>query len=231
MGQKVNPIGVRLKHNRIWESNWYGEKNYGTYLIEDLRIRKFIENKILHSRRYARLELSVIKIRRIGKLINIYIYASRPGLLIGKKGQDIEDLRNSVQKIVDIDLKVNININEIKKLDLDANVVAQNIGKAIEGRVAYKRAMKQAIARSMKSGAKGVKIQVAGRLNGSDMARREYFKEGSIPLHTFDAEISYGQYKAITTYGIIGITVWIHKGYTSKAKFDSSSNVGKIIKN
>ena len=227
MGQKCNPVGVRLKINRSWDSNWYADGEYGNYLIEDLKIRSYIRDKVLKNRSYNRVELSDMKIRRIGKAINIYIYTSRPGLLIGKKGHDIEKLRAELAKIVKT--KINLNINEVKKIDLDAKIIAQSVGKAIQGRVAYKRAMKQAITRAMKSGAKGVKIQVAGRLGGADMARREYFKEGSIPLHTFEAQVDFGKYNALTTYGIIGISVWVHHGLKSKRKFDSIDRTAHLV--
>lgn len=231
MGQKTNPIGLRLKINRGWDSNWFSEKDYGDLLIEDLKIRSYITNKVLKSKDFRRVELSDIKIRKIGKIINIHIYTSRPGLLIGKKGQDIERLKDELVKLLNIKNKININISEVKKIDLDAKIVSQSVGKAIVDRVAYKRAMKQAIARSIKSGAKGIKIQVAGRLNGSDIARREYFKEGSIPLHTFDAIIDYGKHDALTTYGIIGVSVWIYKDDVSKKKFDTvDKGVGLIAK-
>ena len=232
MGQKTNPIGLRLKINRNWDSNWFSEREYGNLLIEDLKIRKHITDKVLKNKDFNRVELSDIKIRKVGKAINIHIYTSRPGLLIGKKGQDIEKLKDELTKLLAIKNsknKININISEVKKVDLDAKIVAQSIGKAIIGRVAYKRAMKQAITRSIKSGAKGIKIQVAGRLNGSDMARREYFKEGSIPLHTFDAIVDHGKYDALTTYGIIGVSVWIYKGDMSKKKFDTVDKTANLM--
>ena len=220
---------MRLKVNRTWESNWFASRDYSDLLIEDLRIRKYIQDKIRRNRAFNRVEISEIKIRRmVGKAIHIYIYTSRPGLLIGKKGKDIEDLKVEISKLVaerDKRDKVHININEVKRINLDARIVAQNLGKAIESRALYKRAMKQAVSRCLKSGAKGVKVQIAGRLNGSDMARREYFKEGSIPLHTFDAVVDYGHYDALTTYGIIGVSVWIHKGMSSKQKSSSEANL------
>ena len=229
MGQKTNPIGLRLKINRSWDSNWFSEREYGNLLIEDLKMRQHIEQRVLRNKAFNRVELSDIKIRRIGKSINIHIYTSRPGLLIGKKGQDIERLKDELVKLINTRNRINININEVKKIDLDAKIVAQSVGKAIVGRVAYKRAMKQAITRSIKSGAKGIKIQVAGRLNGSDMARREYFKEGSIPLHTFDAVVDHGKFDALTTYGIIGVSVWIYKGNISKKRFDAADKTANLV--
>lgn len=229
MGQKANPIGLRLKINKTWDSNWYEEKEYGNQLIEDIKIRNYIYKRITRGKAYSRVELSDIKITRFTGTINVYIYTSRPGLLIGKKGQDIENLKNDIKKEIKTEAKININIAEVKKLDLDARVIAQSVGKAIEGRVAYKRAMKQAITRAMKAGAKGVKIQCAGRLNGSDMARREYFKEGSIPLHTFSADVDFGKYDCLTTYGITGISVWINKGNTEVKGSAVASNLGALV--
>ncbi len=212
MGQKVNPVGMRLKINRTWESNWFAEKDYGRLLVEDIKIRRFIQKKIFWNKAFSKVEISDIKIKRFPGQVNVYIYTSRPGLLIGKKGADIETLKKQLAPLVSEKTNINININEVKKVDLDAKVVSQIVGRSIEGRIAYKRAMKQCISRTMKSGAKGVKIQVSGRLGGADIARTEYFKEGSIPLHTFSADIDFGKYDALTTYGIIGIQVWIFKG-------------------
>lgn len=231
MGQKANPVGLRLKINRTWESNWYAEKDYGTFLVEDIKIRKFIQKKIFWKKNFSKVELSDIKIKRFPGQVNIYIYTSRPGLLIGKKGQDIEDLKKQLAEIIGEKQSINININEVKKVDMDARVVSQMVGRAIEGRMAYKRAMKQSIARTMKSGAKGIKIQVSGRLGGSDMSRREYFKEGSIPLHTFGASIDFGKYDALTTYGIIGVQVWIHKGMGDSADGSTLENAAALVTN
>ena len=218
MGQKTNPIGFRLKINRSWYSNWYSSNQYGDQLIEDIKIRELIKKRIFHKKSYLRLEISDIYIKRFPNSVDIYVYASRPGLLIGKKGVDIENLKKDIRKniIKNSTTNINVNINEIKKLDLDANVLAQVVGKMIEGRRAYKKAMKQAITRAITAGAKGVKVVVAGRLGGSDMARRECFKQGSIPLHTLDAIVSYSKYDAITTYGIMGVSVWVFSEKKSK---------------
>ena len=221
MGQKVNPIGIRLKINRSWLSSWYDEQKYRDFIIEDLKIQAHVEKKFLRNKNFRKLEISDVKVSRIGKNVNLKIYTSRPGLVIGKKGQDIEKLRKEVLTIVGDTKKINIDIVEIKKVDLDAKIVAQSIGKAIENRAHYKKAIKQAIFRSIKTGAKGVKVQIAGRLNGADMARRESFREGSIPLHTFDSLIEYGRYDALTTYGILGVTVWINTGKKSKEQVSS----------
>lgn len=229
MGQKANPIGLRLKINRTWESNWYAERDYGSLLIEDLKLRRFIQKKIWRNKNYNKVEISDIRIKRFPGQVNVYIFTSRPGLLIGKKGQDIEDLRKQLAGMVREKTAINININEVKKVDLDSKIVAQNVGRAIEGRMAYKRAMKQAIARTMKSGAKGIKIQVSGRLGGSDIARREFFREGSIPLHTFKASIDHGKFDAITTYGVVGIQVWIFKGEGDRAEGSTLENPGALV--
>lgn len=219
MGQKTNPVGLRLKINRTWDSNWYADKkDFGRQVVEDIRLRNFINKRITSDKSYSRVELSDIRFKRFPGMLNVTIHTSRPGMLIGKKGQDIENLKKELEKQIGGKIRVNINIAEIKKLDLDAKVIAQSISKAIIARVPYKRAMKQAISRSMKSGAKGIKIQLSGRLGGSDMARREYFKEGSIPLHTFDADVDYGKFDAKTTYGIIGVSVWVYRGIVKQDK-------------
>ncbi|HMB01926.1 MAG TPA: 30S ribosomal protein S3 [Spirochaetota bacterium] len=222
MGQKANPKGLRLKINQEWESNWYAEKErYSDYLIEDIKLRKFIYKYIIRNKKYRRVEISDILIKRFPDSININIYTSRPGSLIGKKGQDIELLRKQLTRLVGEGKNINLNINEVKKVDLDARVVSQSVGKMIEGRMNYKKAMKQSISRAVRSGAKGIKIQVTGRLGGADMARCESFKEGSIPLHTFNALVDYAKYDALTTYGIIGVTTWIHKGSSTNEAVDA----------
>lgn len=229
MGQKTNPVGIRLGINRSWESSWFAEKaDYGKHAVDDLRIRKFIQDRIWRTkakggrneaerekfkeleRNYAKLELSDIRIKRFPNRVSILVNASKPGLLIGKQGKDIEELRQALTALLGAGTQLTLNVNEIKKTDLDARAVAQVIGRAIEARMPYKRAMKQAIQRSMRSGALGIKVQVSGRLGGNDIARREYFKEGSIPLHTFGARIDHGKFDAITTFGVIGVQVWVH---------------------
>ncbi len=216
MGQKSHPISVRLKINRNWDSAWYSDKKYGENLVEDIKIRNHIKKKIYKTSNYNKLEISNITIHRFPNSISIYIYTSRPGLLIGKKGADIENLKREVHKLIGYKSNINLNISEIKKIDLDAKVLSQVIGKMIVGRKPYKKAVKHAFSRAMAAGAKGIKVVVAGRLAGSDMARREVFREGSIPLHTFDAMVDFGQYDALTTYGIIGVSVWLYIGDKSK---------------
>lgn len=229
MGQKTNPIGMRLKINRSWDSIWYAEKDYADNLIEDIQIRRFIEKKIFKGKTYSRVEISDIKIKRFPNTIEIFINSSRPGHLIGKRGADIDELKKELKKITKKkDISININVNEIKKVDLDARVLSQMVGRMIEGRKPYKRSIKHAIARSINAGSLGVKIMVSGRLGGSDMSRTETFKEGSIPLQTFDSIISYGHFDALTTYGIIGVTVWVYVGRKNKKNF-KLEEVGNLV--
>ena len=223
MGQKSNPIGLRLGINRSWDSNWFRQKDYADVLIEDLRIRQLIKGRIFYNKMYSRVEISDIIIKRFPGLVNIYISASRPGLLIGKRGGDIEELKKFIKDKLKLESEIKININEVRKIDLDANILAQMVGKMVEGRRSYKKAMKQAISRAINAGAKGVKVRVAGRLGGSEMARREQFREGSIPLHTFDAMVAYGHYDAKTLYGIIGVSVWVYTENKSKTVFKNET--------
>ena len=205
MGQKVNPIGIRLKINRTWDSVWFAKKqSYGTYLIEDFKIRKFINNTIKNS------GVSKILIERPSKKCVVTIYTSRPGFVIGKKGSDIEKIKKNISKITSDE--VNVNIKEIRKPELDAFLVAENISQQLEKRVAYRKAMKRAMSSALRLGAKGIKVTVSGRLGGNEIARTEWLREGSIPLHTLRADVDYAEAEASTTYGIIGVKVWIYKG-------------------
>lgn len=202
MGQKINPISNRLGIIRGWDSSWYGQ--YSDRLVEDTKIRKYLEERL------AKASVSKIVIERTLKLVTITVCTARPGLVIGKGGQDVEKLKEELKKITDKDIQ--INIFEIKKPELDANIVANNIARQLEGKIAYRRAVKMAIANTMRMGAEGIKIQVAGRLNGAEMARSEMFKEGRTPLHTFRADIDYCQATAVTKVGAIGVKVWICRG-------------------
>ena len=202
MGQKINPISNRLGIVRGWDSSWYVQ--YSDRLVEDTKIREYLNERL------AKASLSKIVIERTLKLVTITICTARPGLVIGKGGQDIDKLKEELKKITDKD--VQINIFEVKKPELDANIVANNIARQLEGKIAYRRAVKMAIANTMRMGAEGIKIQVAGRLNGAEMARSEMYKEGRTPLHTLRADIDYCQATAITTVGTIGIKVWICRG-------------------
>ena len=204
MGQKVNPISNRLGIIRGWDSNWFGSKNYGDKLVEDYKIRKYLNARL------AKAGIAKIVIERTLKLITITINTARPGIIIGKGGQEVDKLKEELKKITD--KEVQINIFEIKRPELDAVIVGNNIARQLEGRVAYRRAIKMAIASTMRMGAEGIKILISGRLNGAEMARAEIYKEGRIPLHTFRADIDYAQAEALTTYGQLGIKVWICKG-------------------
>ena len=205
MGQKVNPVGLRLGVNRGWDSTWYAKKkDFGKYLIEDFKIRKYIKKNIINS------GVSDIIIERSAKKCTDSIHTSRPGFVIGKKGADIEKIKKNIMEITKNE--VNVNIKEIKKPELDAFLVAENISQQLVKRVAYRRAMKRSMQSTMRLGAKGIKVMVSGRLAGNEIARSEWLREGSIPSHTLRANIDYGFSEALTTYGIIGIKVWIYKG-------------------
>ena len=205
MGQKVNPIGLRLGVNRGWDSVWFAKKgDYGKYLIEDYKIRQFIRKNITNA------GVSEIVIERSSKKCIVSIHTSRPGFVIGKKGSDIEKIKNKISKITKDE--VTVNIKEIKKPELNAYLVAENIAQQLVKRVAYRRAMKRAMQATMRLGAKGIKVCVSGRLAGNDIARSEWLREGSIPLHTLRANLDYAESEALTTYGMIGVKVWIYKG-------------------
>ena len=205
MGQKVNPIGLRLGVNRGWDSIWFAKKKeFGKYLIEDFKIRQYIKKNIANS------GVSEIIIERSSKKCTVSIHTSRPGFVIGKKGADIEKIKKNISKITNNEVAVNI--KEIKKPELNANLVAENIAQQLVKRIAYRRAMKRAIQSAMRLNAKGIKVMVSGRLAGNEIARTEWLREGSIPLHTLRANVDYGESEALTTYGIIGVKVWIYKG-------------------
>ena len=204
MGQKVNPISNRLGIVRGWESNWFGGKNFGDNLVEDQKIRKYLNERL------ARASVSRIVIERTLKLVTITICTARPGIVIGKGGQDVDKLKEELKKLYDKEIQ--INIFEVKKPELDANIVANNIARQVEGKIAYRRAIKMAVANTMRAGAEGIKVQITGRLNGAEMARKEMYKEGRTPLHTFRADIDYCQAEALTKVGLLGIKVWICRG-------------------
>lgn len=204
MGQKTNPIGNRLGFIRGWESNWYGGKNYADKLVEDDKLRNYIHARL------PKAGLSLIVIERTLKLVTVTIHASRPGIIIGKGGQDVDRLKEELKKLTK--KEVQINIEEVKHPEIDARLVGDLIAKQIEGRVSYRRAVKSAIATAMRFGAEGIKVSISGRLGGAEMARTEHFKEGRTPLHTFRADIDYHISEAQTTYGKMGIKVWICLG-------------------
>ncbi|MDD7101619.1 MAG: 30S ribosomal protein S3 [Bacteroidaceae bacterium] len=204
MGQKINPISNRLGIIRGWDSNWYGGKSFGDSILEDSKIRKYLEVRL------AKASVSRIVIERTLKVITITVCSSHPGVIIGKGGQEVDKLKEELKKITDKDIQ--INIFEVRKPELDAQIVGKSIARQIEGMVAYRRAIKMAISNAMRMGAEGIKIQIAGRLNGAEMARKEMYKEGRTPLHTFRADIDYCQTEALTKVGLLGIKVWICRG-------------------
>lgn len=204
MGQKINPISNRLGIIRGWDSNWYGGKNFGDSILEDSKIRKYLEARL------AKASVSRIVIERTLKVITITVCSSHPGVIIGKGGQEVDKLKEELKKITDKDIQ--INIFEVRKPELDAQIVGKSIARQIEGMVAYRRAIKMAISNAMRMGAEGIKIQISGRLNGAEMARKEMYKEGRTPLHTFRADIDYCQTEALTKVGLLGIKVWICRG-------------------
>lgn len=204
MGQKINPISSRLGYIRGWDSNWYGGRKYGDKLLEDSRLRRYL------SVRLAKASVSRIVIERALKNVTITICTARPGIVIGKGGQDVDTLKEELKKITNKD--VQINIFEVRRPDIDAAIVADNIARQLEGKIAYRRAVKGAIGAAMRGGAEGIKVQISGRLNGAEIARSEMYKEGRTPLHTLRADIDYAQAEALTKVGILGIKVWICKG-------------------
>ncbi len=213
MGQKVNPVGFRLLNNKNWDSVWYDNKGYAQKIIGDIKIRQFIQKK------YAHCGIGKIVIERPSDKIILIIKTSKPGVLIGKKGNDIEKINQEVEKIAN--QKVEVKIVEISKPDINSSLVAQNIAKQLENRSAFKKVMKKSMQSAMKFGALGIKVSVSGRLGGAEIARTEWYKEGSIPLHTLRCDIDYAIANAHTTYGVIGVKVWIYKGFVEKkSKFN-----------
>jgi len=204
MGQKINPNGLRLGINKTWSSKWYAKKNYAKFLHEDLGIKNYVEKKLSNA------SISKIVIERAAKKLRVTIYSSRPGIIIGKKGFDIESLKNTLSKMSK--LEVFIDIKEVRKPEVEAKLVAENIASQLVKRISFRRAMKKAVQASMRLGAKGIKVVCSGRLGGSEIARTEKYHEGSVPLHTLRSDIDYATAEAETTYGICGIKVWINKG-------------------
>ncbi len=205
MGQKINPIGLRLQINRTWDSRWYAnDAEYGDLLLEDIRIRDHIKKKC------AQAGISRIIIERPHKKCRVTIHAARPGIIIGKKGADIEALRREVSKLTDSEL--HLNIVEVRKPELDAQLVAESVAQQLERRVSFRRAMKRAVQNAMRMGALGIRINVSGRLGGAEIARTEWYREGRVPLHTLRADIDYATAEGLTAYGVIGVKVWIFKG-------------------
>ena len=211
MGQKMHPHGLRVGVIKDWNSKWYADsKNFSDYLVEDHKIREYVKKKLFVS------GISKIEIERTAKFVKVNVYTAKPGLVIGKGGNYAETLRNELVKMINKD--VNLNIVEVKNIDTDAQLVAENIANQLERRISFRRAMKQCMQKAMKAGALGIKTAVSGRLGGADMARTEFYKEGTIPLQTLRADIDYGFYEADTTYGKIGVKVWIYKGEVLPSK-------------
>ncbi len=204
MGQKVNPIGLRVGINRTWSSRWFAGRNYADRLIDDLRLRRFIQDKMKSA------GISSVVIERAAKNTKVTVYTARPGMIIGKKGADIEKLRKDLS--VEAGGEVALNIVEIRKPEMDAQLAAEGIAQQLERRVSFRRAMKRAVQSAMRLGAKGIRVNIAGRLGGAEIARTEWYREGRVPLHTLRADLDYGFSEAKTTYGIIGVKVWIYKG-------------------
>jgi small subunit ribosomal protein S3 len=212
MGQKIHPIGFRLAVTKNWSSKWYANsRKFPTMLIEDIKVREFLKKKLAHAM------VSRVVIERPARNAKITVYSARPGIVIGKKGEDIESLRGALQKMMGV--PVHVNIEEVRKPEIDAQLIADNIAQQLEKRVMFRRAMKRAMQNAMRLGAQGIKIMSGGRLNGSEIARNEWYREGRVPLHTLRADIDYGFGEAKTTYGIIGVKVWVYKGQgTNKAE-------------
>jgi len=204
VGQKVHPHGLRVGIIRDWDSKWYAEKDYANLLHEDLKVRGYIEERLKDA------SLSRVEIERAANRVNITVHTAKPGMVIGKGGSEVEALRKALNEITG--KRVHINIVEVKRADLDAKLVAENIARQLENRVSFRRAQKQAIQRTIRSGAKGIKTQVSGRLGGAEIARAEHYSEGSVPLHTLRADIDYAHVEANTTYGKLGVKVWIYRG-------------------
>ncbi len=205
MGQKVHPYGFRLGINKPWKSNWFGKRDFPELLQEDIHIRKFLRKNLSHA------GVSGLEIERSANRIRINIHTARPGIIIGKKGLEVDRLKEELQRIIG-GKQVNLNIKEIRRAELDAGLVAQNIALQLEKRISFRRAMKKSVQSSLRFGALGIKIRCSGRLGGNEIARSEWYREGRVPLHTLRADIDYGTAEAMTTYGIIGIKVWVYKG-------------------
>jgi small subunit ribosomal protein S3 len=205
VGQKVHPYGFRLGYNKTWISNWYAKKGYSEQLIEDMALRKHIFKTLAHA------GISKVEIERSANRVRVNIHTARPGIIIGKKGLEVDRLKEELQKVMS-GKQVNLNIKEVRRAELDANLIAQNIALQLEKRVSFRRAMKKSVISALRFGAKGIKIRVSGRLGGAEIARNEWYRAGRVPLHTLRADIDYGTARSSTTFGIIGVKVWIYKG-------------------
>ena len=222
MGQKVNPVGLRLGINRGWDSVWFSKKReYGKFLIEDYKIREYVKKNVVNS------GVSQVLIERTSKKCIVSIYTSRPGFVIGKKGSDIDKIKKNLAKISSTE--ISLNIKEVKKPELNAYLVAENIAQQLVKRIAFRKTMKRAIQSALRLGAKGIKVCLSGRLAGNEIARTEWQREGSVPLHTFRADVDYAEAEALTTYGIIGVKVWIYKGEVFSKKTNIDNTDKKIV--
>ena len=222
MGQKVNPIGLRLGINRGWDSVWFSKKReYGKFLIEDYKIREYVKKNVVNS------GVSQVLIERTSKKCIVSIYTSRPGFVIGKKGSDIDKIKKNLAKISSAE--ISLNIKEVKKPELNAYLVAENIAQQLVKRIAFRKTMKRAIQSALRLGAKGIKVCLSGRLGGNEIARTEWQREGSVPLHTFRADVDYAEAEALTTYGIIGVKVWIYKGEVFSKKTNINNKDKKNV--
>jgi small subunit ribosomal protein S3 len=219
VGQKVNPVGLRVGVIRDWESKWYADKDYADLLHEDIKIREYIEKRLKDA------SVSSVEIERAANRVNITIKTAKPGMVIGKGGSEVEALRKSLNDLTG--KRVHVNIFEIKQADMDSKLVAENIARQLENRISFRRAMKQTIQRAMRAGAKGIKTEVSGRLGGADIARSESYSEGTVPLHTLRADIDYGTAEADTTFGKLGVKVWIYRGEVLPTKGTKKEEGGK----
>lgn len=221
MGQKVNPIGLRLGITKTWGSNWFAKESFADYLYEDLLIRNYLKKRMEHG------GVSTLSIDRTARKVTVTINTSRPGIVIGKKGEEVEKLKAELQHLTQ--KEIHINIKEVKKPEIDAQLVADNIARQVQKRVSYKKAIKKAISTAMRMGSEGIKICIGGRLNGAEIARTETYKEGRIPLHTLRADIDYARTTSHTTYGCVGVKVWICKGEVISTKEDIASKTKELV--
>lgn len=205
MGQKVHPFGFRLGVNKTWTAVWYARKQYAEFLLEDIKVRKYIKKTLAHA------SIAKVEIERSANRVRVNIYTARPGIIIGKKGSEVDKLKEELQRLMS-GKQVNLNIKEIRRAELDATLIAQGITLQLEKRVSFRRAMKKAVVSALRFGAKGVKVRCSGRLAGAEIARSEWYREGRVPLHTLRADIDYGTAEALTTFGIIGVKVWVYRG-------------------
>lgn len=227
MGQKVHPYGFRLGYNKTWISNWYARKDYAEFLLNDIKVRDYITDSLSHA------GISKVEIERSANRVRINIHTARPGIIIGKKGLEVDRLKEELQKVLN-GKQVSLNIKEVRRGELDATLVAQNIALQLEKRISFRRAMKKSVISALRFGAKGIKIRVSGRLGGAEIARSEWYRQGRVPLHTLRADIDYGTARSNTTFGVIGVKVWVYrgdyipdKGATGPMNFKSDAGSGK----